>query len=64
MAASELAFDELVIEEVRKYPVLYQTSRKTNVNKTMKDNAWRLIADSLKTNGMYLFYSLYTSWIH
>lgn len=51
MATSDSTFDELLIEEVRKYSVLYKIDKKNSRNKQVKENAWRVIADTLHANG-------------
>lgn len=51
--ANQNRFDELLIENVKNFPVLYETSAPGNKNKKIKDNAWKLIASELKSNGKF-----------
>jgi len=39
--------EALLIEEVRKYPVLWNTSNPNYKNRTKKENAWTAVRDSL-----------------
>lgn len=49
------SFEEKLIEEVRKYEHLYITTHKHYYGVSMKDNAWREIAETLNSNGKYFF---------
>ena len=41
-------FDRALVDAVRELPILWQTCKKTNVNKNAKNNAWIVISDMLK----------------
>jgi hypothetical protein len=55
MATADNLFDELLVNAIIEYPVLYEIGKKSNKNKTAKDNAWKVIADELKTTRTYHF---------
>lgn len=54
MATSDNTFDELLIEEVRKYEILYESGKGSNKEIGKKENAWRIIAKDLSANGMII----------
>jgi len=50
---------EQLIERVRKYTFIYDTSHKNYKNVGLKDEIWKQIGIELKENGMYInFYIL------
>lgn len=49
---------ELLIELVRKYPVLYNLKDKSYFNNNIKENAWKKIAEVLNKNGKLYTYLL------
>jgi len=57
MATSDVMFDELLIEEVRKYPILYNYQMRNSRDKGKKANVWRDIAHTLHSNGKFLHYA-------
>ena len=50
-SASQNNFDELLIECVKCFPILYESSGPHNKNKKMKENAWKLVSDEMKSSG-------------
>ncbi len=55
MALAWKAFDELLIYEIQKYPVLYNKSLKEFKDKKLKDNAWNASATKLGAKGQSCF---------
>lgn len=52
---SQNSFDELLTESVKNFPIIYETSGSGNKNKQFRDNAWKMIADALKSSGKFAF---------
>jgi len=44
-----------LIEEVRKYPCLWNKSKEEYRNENMRDNAWWRISGELEKTGTYIF---------
>lgn len=47
---------EKLIEEVRKFPVLYDQGDAKYRNAEYKERVWKIISESLKVPGMFNFY--------
>ena len=45
---------EQLIEEVRKYPCLWNKSKEEYRNQNIRDNAWERISGELKKTGKYI----------
>jgi len=46
-------FDEKLIDCVRRFPVIYNLSKKSYKDKIAKDNAWKSIATALERDGKF-----------
>jgi len=46
---------EQLIEEVRKYPCLWNKSKEKYRNQNIRDNAWERISEELEKTGKYIY---------
>ncbi|KAG1713948.1 hypothetical protein GQR58_002017 [Nymphon striatum] len=63
MAASQqsIDFSEKLIEEVKRYEWLFNTSRTDFKDTTKKRNSWQEIANTLNSEGLFIFYSTFSN---